>query len=183
MKTTMRKAQGPICRDKQVLLYLCILLLAESIEPNPGPRQTKFPCAICSKACKWTTPCVCCDSCDVWYHQECMGMPDSVFKALTNITWECVQCGVPNFSTGIFDTTLFDTSNSYSALSDITHTDSEISFSRPNATSSPHRHQQSSSKSPTAARDNNGLRTLVYNCRPIKSPGTMAILQNMIEAN
>ncbi|KAH3788187.1 hypothetical protein DPMN_166320 [Dreissena polymorpha] len=52
-----------------------------------------------------------------------MGMPDSVFKALTNITWECVQCGVQNFSTEIFDTTLFDTSNSYSARSDITHTD------------------------------------------------------------
>ncbi|KAH3738750.1 hypothetical protein DPMN_045393 [Dreissena polymorpha] len=39
-----------------------------------------------------------------------MGMPDFVFKALTN-SWECVLCGVPNFSTGIFDTTLLDTSN------------------------------------------------------------------------
>ncbi|KAH3876255.1 hypothetical protein DPMN_000092 [Dreissena polymorpha] len=103
-----------------------------------------------------------------------MGMPDCVFKALTNITWECVQCGVPNFSTVIFDTTLFDTSNSYSALSDITHTDSEISFSRPNATSS--------RESPTAARAENGLRTLVVNCQSIKSPGKKAILQNMIEA-
>ncbi|KAH3788188.1 hypothetical protein DPMN_166321 [Dreissena polymorpha] len=61
-------------------------------------------------------------------------------------------------------------------------TDSEISFSRPNATSSPHRRQQSSSESPTAASDDNGLVTLVVNCRSIKSPGKKAIVQNMIDA-
>ncbi|KAH3792121.1 hypothetical protein DPMN_145611 [Dreissena polymorpha] len=60
-----------------------------------------------------------------------MGMPEAVFNALPNITWECVLCDVPNFSTGIFDTTLFDSTNSYSVLNNITGTDSELSFSHP----------------------------------------------------
>ena len=63
-------------------------------------------------------------------------MPDAVFKGLKGVSWECVQCGLPNFSTCIFDSTL-ETSNSFTILSDTTHTDSEISFSCPAATSSP----------------------------------------------
>ena len=62
-----------------------------------------------------------------------MGMPDAVFKGLKGVSWECVQCGLPNFSTCIFDYTL-ETSNSFTILSDTTHTDSEISFSCPAAT-------------------------------------------------
>ena len=44
MKCTRSNADGPICRKKQVLLYLCSLLLTLSYapEPNPGPRPIKF---------------------------------------------------------------------------------------------------------------------------------------------
>ena len=84
------------------------------------------------------TPGVCYDSCDVWYHQECMGMPDCIYDGLKYISWECFQCGVPNISTSIFDTTIFEVSNSFSQLSqNVTSPESEISFSFPNATSSP----------------------------------------------
>jgi hypothetical protein len=98
MKCTRSNADGPICRKKQVLLYLCSLLLTLSYapEPNPGPRPIKFPCAVCNKAVKWSTPGVCCDSCEVWFHQECMGMPDVVYNGLRNISWYCCQCGLPN---------------------------------------------------------------------------------------
>ena len=36
----MSRRKGPICREKLVLLYFCMLLLAGSYapEPNPGPR-------------------------------------------------------------------------------------------------------------------------------------------------
>jgi hypothetical protein len=91
MKCTRSNADGPICRKKQVLLYLCSLLLTLSYapEPNPGPRPIKFPCAVCNKAVKWSTSGVCWDSCDVWFHQECMGMPDVVYNGLRNISWYC----------------------------------------------------------------------------------------------
>ena len=61
MKCTRSNADGPICRKNQVLLYLCSLLLTLSyaLEPNPGPRPIKFPCAVCNKAVKWSTPGVC----------------------------------------------------------------------------------------------------------------------------
>ena len=184
MRVIRNKPQGPVCRNKLVLLYLCNLLLAESYapEPNPGPRTIKFPRGVCSKACKWSTPCVCCDSCDIWYHQECMGMPDAVFKGLKGVSWECVQCGLPNFSTCIFDSTL-ETSNSFTILSDTTHTDSEISFSCPAATSSPrHTRQPSTNDSCPDRRYDLPMRILVVNCQSIKSPGKKALLQNMIES-
>ena len=71
--------KGPVCRQKLVLLYLCMLLLAESYapEPNSGPRPPKFPCGVCHKAVKWSTSGVQCDSCKIWYHQDCMGMSDN----------------------------------------------------------------------------------------------------------
>ena len=113
MQTTISRRKGPVvCREKLVLVYLCMLLLAGSYapEPNPGPRTPKYPCGICRKTLKWTTPGVQCDSCKLWYHQECIYMPDEVYTSLNNVSWECVQCGLPNFASNLFDITLFETS-------------------------------------------------------------------------
>ena len=142
MKENLGKAKGPVTRDKTTLLYLCSLLLAETIEPNPGPRRPKFPCGHCDKAVKWSTPGVCCDTCNIWYHQECLVMNDNIYHALKNVSWECIQCGLPNFATSLFDTMLFETSNYYESLiheSRTDHTDRDISFNTPQATSSPNR--------------------------------------------
>ena len=131
---------GPVCRQKSVLLYLCSLLLAQSYapEPNPGPRPIKYPCVICEKAVRWNTPGVCCDSCDRWYHQRCMGMSEGVYCGLKNVSWECFHCGALNLSTSLFDTTIFETTNSFSFLNETSNTEaSDMSFSNPIATSSP----------------------------------------------
>ena len=183
MRCSLSKANGPVCRHKLVLLYLCSILLTQSYapEPNPGPRPVKFPCAVCHKAVKWTTPGVCCDSCEVWYHQECMGMPDGVYNGLKYVSWECFQCGIPNISTSIFDTTIFEVSNSFSQLSSNEHLspDSEISFSFPNATSSPSR---PGAQQDTAKRKDLPLRVVTLNCQSIKTGGKPAQLQNMISS-
>lgn len=91
MLCTRGNRKGPVCKNKLVLIYLCSLLLADSIEPNPGPRPCKYPCGYCQKPVKWTTPGICCDTCNVWYHQECLGMKDCIYFALRNVAWECVQ--------------------------------------------------------------------------------------------
>ena len=135
--TALRNPKQRCCSDKLVFLYLCSLLLANSYapEPNPGPRPIIFPCVICEKAVRWNTRGVCCDSCDRWYHQRCMGMAEEVYCRLKDISWECFHCDIPNFSLSLFDTTIFETSNSFSYWSD--SSDTEISFSNPAATSSP----------------------------------------------
>ena len=176
-----KAANGPVCRRKLVLLYLCGILLAQSYapEPNPGPHPIKFPCAICQKAVKWTTPGICCDSCDVWYHQECMGMSDCEYKGLKNISWECFKCGVPNLSTSIFDTTIFEGSNSFSPLCNTFSPESDISFTFPNATSSPTR---PAPQRPAQSRKDLPLRVVMLNCQSVKANGKPAQLKNIISS-
>ena len=144
LRSCMSKQKGPVCRERLVLLYLCMLLLQESYdpEPNPGPRPPKFPCGICNNAVKWTTPGVQCDSCKLWYHKNCMGMCDQVYISLRNVSWECLKCGLPNFSTCLFDLTFFESNNSFEPLqpdSSSHSLDCDMSFSNPRATSSPNR--------------------------------------------
>ena len=86
-------------------LIKCITLLAAGdIESNPGPRTPKYPCRICSKNCSWQTPAVQCDDCDGWYHKKCMDLNTLVYQALngTDVSWHCVQCGLPQFNSSFF---------------------------------------------------------------------------------
>ena len=182
LRCTLSVPNGPVCRNKLVLLYLCSILLTQSYapEPNPGPRPIKFPCAICHKAVIWTTQGVCCDSCDVWYHQEFMGMPDCAYDGLKNVSWECFQCRLPNIFTSIFDTTIFETSNSFSQLSDhATTPESEIKLSYPVATSSPTRQPPIKH---TRKRKDLPIRIVVLNCQSIKTSGKPAQLLNLISS-
>ena len=57
----------------------------------------------------------------------------------SNISWTCIKCGMPNFSSSIFDLSTFETSNNYSVLSDSIPNLSPISTSpgHPQAMSSP----------------------------------------------
>ena len=180
MKCTQSNADGPICRKKQVLLYLCSLLLTLSYapEPKPGPRPIKFPCAVCNKAVKWSTPGVCCVSCEVWFHQKCMGMPDVVYNGLRNISWYCCQCGLPNISPSIFDSTFYESSNSFTILSDTMHSD--ISFSNPAATSSPTKSTQQQLQ--PQKRKDLPMRIVVVNCQSIKSDGKPSQLRNLVSS-
>ena len=105
------------CVQKSTPLTL-LLLLSGDIQLNPGPRPPKYPCGLCQKACKWTTPCVRCDTCKVYYHKDCMLMPDGIFNNLNNISWECFHCGVPNFSSSFFNSSIDVSSpNRFNAIS------------------------------------------------------------------
>ena len=71
------------------------LLLRSGIESNPGPRQPKYPCGICTKACK--TGCIACDDCDTWIHKECIGMSITELSRIghSEASWTFQSCSKP----------------------------------------------------------------------------------------
>ena len=122
---------------------MLILLNSWDLELNPGPyrgaRKVKYPCGICTNNVSWNTSGVRCDQCHVWFHQDCMNMPTCVYEGLTNISWYCSTCGLPNFSTSLFSNWSINTSNSFSSL-DIEQDCTSLNqgkVSSPKATSSP----------------------------------------------
>lgn len=104
-------------------IYTVMISRSGDCHPHPGPTY-RFPCGVCKKPCKSNQNCIARDSCDQWFHINCMKMPPSVFHDTKNTSWICCTCGLPNFSSTLFETTHIDsfatsiaTDNSYSILS------------------------------------------------------------------
>ena len=157
-----------LARDNPALtlMYIAniVIILSNDTEVNPGPRQPKYPCQICEKAVTWKQRGVACDDCDQWYHVECMHMSTPVYLSLNNVSWHCTSCGMPNFSTSLFDTTIISNNNSFSAL--------ETSATSETSQSSPGPPLQSSS--PTTANRNKKppsypMKVIVINFQSIKN--------------
>ncbi|XP_072033236.1 uncharacterized protein [Amphiura filiformis] len=110
---------------KGVLLYLSILLITQShdTEMNPGPYTPKYPCGVCLKAVRWsrTRTAVACDTCNTWYHTDCMGMSSGTYKDLnrSDVTWICMNCDTPNHSSSLLDSYIVDSENRFQVLSSI----------------------------------------------------------------
>ena len=129
------------------LLQQLLILLAGDIESNPGPRPPRFPCGECSRACtsyKGAKASILCESCDVWFHSDCVGLTDSALSTLSrsDLPWECYRCGLPNFSSGLFDSTILDGSSSGSSNNETHFSSSSTSSSHPSsplANSSPNK--------------------------------------------
>ena len=114
-------------RFKLVLLYLCMLLIVRScdIEMNPGPYTPKYPCGVCNKAVRWsrTRTAVACDTCDTWYHCDCLGMSNESYDRLnrSDVIWICSSCDKPNYSTSLLDSFTSVSSNPFISISNIDH--------------------------------------------------------------
>jgi hypothetical protein len=78
------------------------LLVMSGLETNPGPRRPKFPCGICSRACK--KDCIACDQCDLWLHKSCIGMSTSELTPIGELTeeWKCPACRAINTSSVLY---------------------------------------------------------------------------------
>ena len=120
---------------RYMFLLLCI---SNDIHPHPGPprRGPKYPCGVCHKAVRWsrTRKAVACDTCDVWYHTDCMGMGSATYEALyrSEVTWICANCNTPNYSVNLLDSYIEASVNRFSPLnslnSDNSPTDSSTSI-------------------------------------------------------
>ena len=62
---------------------------------------------------------VACDDCSKWYHAECLHMSIPVYNAFasSNISWHWVTCGMPNFSSSLFESFIVNTLNRFDQLS------------------------------------------------------------------
>ena len=115
----------PIRTTGATLIEL-LLILSGHVEMNPG-TPTKFPCGECSKAVRWGDQAMSCDSCNQWYHYNCIEMSSQVYNALadTSLEWECCNCGLMNISITVFNS--FSSSNS---LNDSVMTSSPLNISK-----------------------------------------------------
>ena len=104
-----------------LLVIMYLILCSGDVELNPGPagRKPKFPCVICGKACRWGQRAIACDSCDQWFHASCLSFSPTIYEYLgrSNVSWTCCQCGMPNFSTTLFNDAISVNSSRYDCLS------------------------------------------------------------------
>ena len=75
-----------------ILNYL-ILLVCGDIHLNPGPAR--YPCGVCGK-CVWSyQKGLLCDSCDLWFHTQCVQVSDADcahYCSLVSFNWICTLC-------------------------------------------------------------------------------------------
>ena len=90
---------------KGAYVVLAILLLAGDVHPNLGPinRETIYPCGYCQQHVGWSCSGVGCETCNVWYHRECVSITHSHYLAHV---WICFKCQTPNFSNSSISITL-----------------------------------------------------------------------------
>ena len=112
---------------------------------------------------------------------DCQGMSSTMYSILNkspgrNIVWECLKCGMPNFSTSLFDTTAsLETHNRFDSLSSLSDPESRIPDiiappPPPTAASSPIVQKPKEAKWKAAkAALNHPLRILIMNCQSIKN--------------
>jgi hypothetical protein len=97
----IRKSNQP--PGKSLKFINTLLLIISEVETNPGP--IKYPCGVCSMACRWNQKALACDDCDQWFHTSCMGVSHSAYDNLANtsVSWYCTNCNRPNHSTLPYD--------------------------------------------------------------------------------
>ena len=131
------------------------------VELNPGP--VKYLCGVCQKAVKNNGKAICCDKCAIWYHMNCTSMSNAVYKTQVNNSksWICCQCGMPNFDSALFQSTVIDTSNSFELLNSSCESIDSLT-----SVISPPKYTPSPKKGRNAAQT---LKTLVLNAQSLSN--------------
>ena len=116
-------------RPSRSLLSTWLLLLSGDIEVNPGPKNWRFPCGVCSQPVRANQRGVQCDVCATWLHTRCIGISNDQYVQLqhSDDPWSCQRClreALPladiSSSDSIFNTSTSSTNSSdtsYQSLS------------------------------------------------------------------
>ncbi|KAK6968417.1 hypothetical protein BgiMline_028289 [Biomphalaria glabrata] len=169
-KITHHKWKFSIRHSRNKYLSL-LILIAGDVESNSGPRS-KDRCNICKKICTLKQKAIQCDTCDEWYHASCLHMNTPVYYALGNkdASWHCVPCGLPQFTSGLFDSFDADTSNPYNILNTIPNqTHQPLARSTPVKPKSTKINTTASLNKPTKEVIPKYLKTLVINFQSIRN--------------
>ena len=151
---------------------LFLILLSGQVELNPGPPMSGslnlssiFPCGYCEDPVTWEQHGICCDSCDVWFHKDCVDMGSFTFLAYstTNVSWICCRCNHPNFDRNLFHSFEIETTNNFDNLN---FSGSE-NVNSPNSDFAPTQHSSPIPPFRPKNRQRN-WRTLLINCRSLK---------------
>ena len=164
-------------------LTLLLLVISHDVETNPGPgptsiTQASWNCGICDKPCGWENQAVACDECGKWYHIDCQGITTRLYNQMgSGFSWSCLQCGLPNVSSALFDISSLNSSNQFSCLDDDSvNTSSTSTPGQPLASSTPSRKQQPRKK----PYDEPPLRVLVVNCESLRSQSKRSLFENKV---
>ena len=141
----------PVFKLNSTLNILMMIIIANDCSTlNPGP--TKNPCGVCTKRVRSNLRAIECEECYSWYHKQCLGINNAVFKALENHTsyvWTCCNCGLPSFSSSFFLSDI-DSRNRFEVLSDLTSSENgsepDFTIGSPLHSSSPARPSAKKSK-------------------------------------
>ena len=76
-----------------------------STEKDVNSRE--YLCGTCDEAVTWEQQGIICETCDQWYHAGCQNIGDRTYQNLgdsdLNISWHCIICNNPNYSTSVHD--------------------------------------------------------------------------------
>ncbi|CAC5402224.1 unnamed protein product [Mytilus coruscus] len=106
-------------------------------------------------------------------------MSTLVYQGLQNAQWECDQCGLPNFSTCLFDTSIVMNTKTCNIDSSINSSFCESNIGSPSAVSSPIKSSKQSYNYTRNKRSDLPLRIIVVNCQSIRNK--KCDIDNLIE--
>ena len=159
-----------------------LILLSGQVELNPGPsspgnqNSSIFPCGYCDLPVTWDQCGICCDTCDLWFHKNCVDMGSHTFRAFstTNVSWICCNCDNPNYERNLFHSFQRETANSFHPLnlSESIEIKSPISDFVPVLHSSPIIDRRHSKKI-------KNWRTLILNCQSLR--GKVEAFQSSVD--
>ena len=147
-----------------------------------------YPCGYCEQNVGWDcgNRAICCDECNIWYHQSCLNIGVSEYEqfANTSISWICCKCNTPNLSSFTFRSFDITSTNTFSQLSFLDDSLNSSKF-RPTLVSSPNKDYKDTSVQScpsidltTSSRNSllypqkinqTNLRILTLNCQSIRN--------------